>query len=174
MISRIITFIIILHLCLPVSMVAAGEYTLYRHHSGKITIHNNLSQDDQSLFVMEHSLSPLLSQVGTGLSLFTTSVLYATGYDEDHLIEDLYKHVTIDHISGNTGSGIYAGEMLLLLGTLSASLFNYSFGFNNDLLAVIPIFPVEVSAEGTTSTYGKSEQQIRLQFGIYFYFSRDF
>jgi len=155
-------------------MVAAGQYTLYKHHSGGITIHNYQFQDKKDHSLHEKPLAPLLSQVGTGLSLFTTSVLYATGYNEDQLIEDFYKHVTIDHLSGNTGSGIYAGEMLLLLGTLSASLFNYRFGFSNDLLAVIPIFPVEVSAEGTPSTYGKSDQQIRLQFGIYFYFSRDF
>ncbi len=151
----------------------SAEIEISRSQSGTIKVHP-LKNDATTENSLNHvSMFPVFSQIGMGVSVFTTSVLFATGYSEERLVTDFGNQFNLENSQGPR-QGIYAAEVLLLLGALTASLFNYNLGFDNDILAIIPIMPIQVAAGGNNSFQTGNDRQYRVQYGIYFYFSRDF
>ncbi len=174
--KQLITLIFLFLMTLVQVPLQAGEkFELARYHSGSIRIHS-FSESDKKEAIIPHrspSLYPVFSQIGTSVSLFTTSILFATGYSEEKFVSDFGTQFNLDSSHGQR-EGIFAGEILLLLGALTASLFNYNLGFDNDLLAIIPILPVQVSAGNINTLSDGNDKLYSVQYGFYFYFSRDF
>ena len=118
------------------------------------------------------TITARISQISTSLTLFTTSLLHITGYSQTELEQDMgYKYRSYQQ----QDSSIDSAGMFMFLGTLGTSLVNYRFGFDNDMLAIIPVFPKLVDGPNGRSFLSPEEEQYdHLQYGVYFYFSQNF
>jgi hypothetical protein len=113
------------------------------------------------------------SRIGTGLSVFTTSFVYMSGYDNLNLENGL---MNLSYYKGNDENrqlAFYPMNVMMLLGAFSASVCNYNFGFDSDLLAIMPVFPIVITHSNEGSFSYREAREYKLQYGIYFYFSRN-
>jgi hypothetical protein len=113
------------------------------------------------------------SRIGTGLSVFTTSFVYASGYENLDLENGF---MNLSYYKGNDDNrqlAFYPMNIMMLLGAFGASVCNYHFGFDSDLLAIMPVFPIVITHSNEGSFSYREAREYRLQYGIYFYFSRN-
>ncbi len=115
-----------------------------------------------------------MSRAGTGLSIFATGLVHVTGINPVYVIDIVtgtpYSRTEPIQINRNRN----AGDLMMFLGTFSATLANYQFGNKNDILALLPMYPVTVSSIDNNTSGFRESSRYMFQLGFFFYFSRDF
>ncbi len=153
------------------SSAPASAYVFNSSYSGSITIQLDSGIDSEDHGTLYRGLSgafTTFSQLSTSMSIFTTSVLYFTGYSPEQASGELgpislRQNQSYEHRSST-------GELFMFMGVLGSSLAGYRFGFSNDLLAVLPVVPSWDSASSVPGKYDVYE----FDYGLFVYFSKDF
>lgn len=112
----------------------------------------------------------VISLTSTVLSMLTTTLTSIARIDPMPVAAT----ITGGYVNEDKRISIDAVGLLMFIGSFAASIAGYDFGLKNDIFAIVPVCPVVIT-QGTEHSFGFIEaEKYRLQYGLYFYFSKDF